>query len=383
MTPQYIQRFLSNTIIKKLAPNKVLVIYGARRVGKTKLIKHLLRRFSASDYLLLNGEDQDAKQLLEKQSISNYKRLLTGKSLLVIDEAQHIHNIGEKLKLIVDEVPDIKIIATGSSVFDLSYKLGEPLVGRKHTLQLHPIAQMELQPNESLLETKANLEERLIYGSYPELWNLTSLKQKQNYLTEMVDGYLLKDILAYEGIRKANKIFNLLRLLAYQVGKEVSVHELANNLKDITRNTVEQYLDLLTKVFVIYPLGGYSNNLRKEVSKSKRWYFYDNGVRNAIIRSFNPLNMRNDVGELWENYLTTERIKYQDYTEMLVDNYFWRTYDQQELDWVEVTESNLSAFEFKWNSFKKVKIPTAWAKAYTNANFKVITSENYLDWISE
>ncbi len=383
MTPQYIQRFLSNTIIKNLAPNKVLVIYGARRVGKTKLIKHLLRRFSASDYLLLNGEDQDAKQLLEKQSISNYKRLLTGKSLLVIDEAQHIHNIGEKLKLIVDEVPDIKIIATGSSVFDLSYKLGEPLVGRKHTLQLHPIAQMELQPNESLLETKANLEERLIYGSYPELWNLTSLKQKQNYLTEMVDGYLLKDILAYEGIRKANKIFNLLRLLAYQVGKEVSVHELANNLKDITRNTVEQYLDLLTKVFVIYPLGGYSNNLRKEVSKSKRWYFYDNGVRNAIIRSFNPLNMRNDVGELWENYLTTERIKYQDYTEMLVDNYFWRTYDQQELDWVEVTESNLSAFEFKWNSFKKVKIPTAWAKAYTNANFKVITSENYLDWISE
>jgi len=179
----------------------------------------------------------------------------------------------------------------------------------------------------NLLETKANLEERLIYGSYPELWQLNTLKQKQNYLTELVDGYLLKDILAFEGIRKADKLFNLLRLLAYQVGKEVSVHELANNLKDITRNTVEQYLDLLTKVFVIYPLGGYSNNLRKEVSKSKRWYFYDNGVRNAIIRSFNPLNMRNDVGELWENYLTTERIKHQDYAEMLVDNYFWRTYD--------------------------------------------------------
>jgi len=376
-----VERYLLNELRSKLQPNKVLILYGARRVGKTALIKELITQFSQQEVLLLNGEDNDAVQLLENQSIANYKKLLSGKTLLVIDEAQQVKDVGKKLKLMVDELPGLRIVATGSSVFDLSNKLGEPLVGRKSTLHLFPLAQMELQQYENALQTKANLEERLVYGSYPELLHLPELKQKQDYLTELTDSYLLKDILAYEGIRKANKIHDLLRLLAYQLGKEVSTLELSNNLNGISRNTIEQYLDLLTKVFVVYPVSGYSNNLRKEVSKSKRWYFYDNGIRNAVIRNFNLLAIRNDVGELWENYLSGERIKFQSYKDMPSNNYYWRTYDQQELDWVEETNRTLHAYEFKWNERKKTKAPAAWTKGYPDATFEVISPDNYLDWI--
>lgn len=378
-----INRYLLNLLHHKLQPNKVLIIYGARRVGKTALIKNYLAQIPTKETLLLNGEDGDAARLLENQSIANYKRLLAGKTLLVIDEAQQVKDIGQKLKLMVDELPGLRIIATGSSMFDLSNKLGEPLVGRKITLHLYPLAQIELQHKEDALQTKANLEERLVYGGYPELWHLPQLKQKQEYLIELVDSYLLKDILAYEGIRKANKIHDLLRLLAFQLGKEVSTHELSNNLTGISRNTVEQYLDLLTKVFVIYSVSGYSNNLRKEVSKNKRWNFYDNGIRNAIIRNFNMLAMRNDTGELWENYLSSERIKFQSYTGANANNYYWRTYDMQEIDWVEEYNGKLSAYEFKWNGNKPVKAPAAWTKGYAEASFDVINPDNYLDWITE
>lgn len=382
MAVKQIQRILKSQLTAYLLPNKVLIVYGARRVGKTELIKDFLKDFHADEYLYLNGEDADTLKLLENQSIANYQRLLGPKRLLIIDEAQHVPLIGQKLKLMVDEIPGIQILATGSSVFDLGNQLGEPLVGRKYSLHLFPIAQMELQKEEDLLQTKGNLEERLIFGSYPELWQLNSLKQKQKYLQELVDSYLLKDILAYEGIRKADKIHDLLRLLAFQIGKEVSVHELANNMSGISRNTVEQYLDLLTKVFIIYPIGGFSNNHRKEVSKSKRWYFYDNGIRNALIRNFNLLALRNDVGELWENYLAAERMKYQSYQEMDVQNYFWRTYDQQELDWVEHTADTLYAYEFKWNEKAKASAPKGWVKAYPQANFQLINPTNYLEWIS-
>jgi predicted AAA+ superfamily ATPase len=377
-----IQRYIKSALKENLKAGKVVILYGARRVGKTALIKDLLEEFPKKDYLLLNGEDSDTSRLLENQSIANYKRLLSGKNLLVIDEAQQIYQIGRKLKLMVDEIPGLRILATGSSLFDLSNKLGEPLVGRKLTMHLFPLAQLELQSHEDLLQTNAKLEERLIYGGYPELWHLPSQKEKQQYLQELVDSYLLKDILAYEGIRKADKIHDLLRLLAFQVGKVVSTHELANNLSGITRNTVDQYLDLLTKVFVIYPVSAFSKNLRKEVSKSKRWYFYDNGIRNALIRNFNIPALRNDIGELWENYLSAERLKYQSYKVLNSTNYFWRTYDQQELDWVEEKEGNLFAYEFKWSEKKKAKIPTAWAKAYPESSFEVINRSNYLDWIT-
>lgn len=377
-----LMRELTNIIQKKLKPNKVLILYGARRVGKTELIKDFLKRFPSEEFLLLNGEDQNTVKVLEDQSVANYKRLLINKKLLVIDEAQNIKGIGKKLKLMVDEISGIQIIATGSSVFDLSNKLGEPLVGRKYTLQLYPMAQLELQNHENLLQTKEALEERLIFGSYPELWQLESVKEKEEYLTEMVDSYLLKDVLSFEGIRKADKIYDLLRLISFQLGKEVSVHELANSLKGISRNTVEHYLDLLTKVFVIYPIGGYSANLRKEVTKSNRWYFYDNGVRNAVIRNFNIPALRNDMGALWENYLGCERVKYQSYRGMSVNNYFWRTYDRQEIDWVEWRQGKLFAHEFKFNTSKMAKVPVAWKKSYPDAEFQVINPDNYLDWIT-
>ena len=283
----YISRVVFESFQSRIEENKVLIIYGARRVGKTQFLKKYLSEFD-EDYLWLNGDDLNTHRLLENRTKANYVRILGLTRLLVLDEAQKIPDIGMKLKLMVDEIEGSKIIATGSSVFDLSNTLGEPLVGRKQTIHMFPLAQMEFSTIENLPQTKANLEERLIYGGYPELVHLPDHKKKQRYLKELVSDYLLKDILEYNGIRKADKLFDLLHLLAYQVGKEVSVDELAGQLKSISRNTVDQYLDLLSKVFVIYKVRGYSRNLRKEITKNNRWYFYDNGIRNAIINQFAP-----------------------------------------------------------------------------------------------
>jgi len=376
-----VQRVVFDEMVRKILPNKVLILFGARRVGKTELVRTYLKTQPKESYLLLNGEDQTTIDLLEVRSVANYKRLLGNCTLLAIDEAQHIPDIGMKLKLMVDEIDGLRVVVTGSSVFDLSNTLGEPLVGRSNIIQLFPLAQMEYAKSENLLETKENLEDRLIFGGYPELAHLSNSNDKISYLEGIVNSYLLKDILAYDGIKKSDKILDLLRLLAFQVGKEVSVDELSKGLKGISRNTVESYLDLLSKVFIIYKVGGYSGNLRKEVTKSNRWYFVDNGIRNAIIRNFNPLNLRMDTGELWENYLMAERIKFNSYTNKRSNIYFWRTYDQQEIDLVEETGDALSGYEFKWSPTKKVKAPGAWKKNYTSATFEVISQENYLDFI--
>jgi uncharacterized protein len=366
---------------RKLLPNKVLILLGARRVGKTDLIKKYLETISPETYLQLNGENLDDANLLKERSISNYSRLLANVKLLVIDEAQNIPDIGMILKLIVDTIDGIKIIATGSSVFDLSNKLGEPLVGRKNTIYLFPLAQMEFSNYENYKETTIKLEERLIFGSYPELEQYPDWNDKINYLKEILNSYLLKDILIYDGIKQSDKILDLLKLIAFQVGQEVSLQELARQL-GISKNTVESYLDLLSKVFVIYKVPGFSRNLRKEITKSNRWYFYDNGIRNAIISNFTRLDFRTDLGALWENYLASERVKFQNYNQKTVSNYFWRTYDQQELDWLEEIADNLAGFEFKWNENRKTKIPTAFAKAYPEASFEVINKGNYLDFIT-
>jgi len=376
----YYKRAVLAEFRKKLLPNKVLVLLGARRVGKTALIKNYLETIPADSYLQLNGEDIDDANLLKERSVSNYKRLLANVNLLVIDEAQNIPDIGKILKLIVDSINGIKIIATGSSVFDLSNKLGEPLVGRKNTIYLFPLAQMEFANHENYKETTQKLEERLLFGSYPELEQYPDWKDKINYLKEVINSYLLKDILVFEGIKQSNKIMDLLKLIAFQLGQEVSLQELARQL-GISKNTVESYLDLLSKVFVVYKVPGFSRNLRKEITKSNRWYFYDNGIRNCIIGNFNRLDNRTDIGALWENYLAAERIKYQNYTQKNVTNYFWRTYDQQELDWLEEENGNISGYEFKWNENRKSKIPTAFAKAYPEASFEVINKQNYLEFI--
>lgn len=377
---EYLKRAVIEEFKKKIIPNKVLILLGARRVGKTELIKNYLKDIPSESYLQLNGEDINDISLIKERSVNNYKRLLSGLDLLVIDEAQNIPEIGLILKLIVDSIDGIKVIATGSSMFDLSNKLGEPLVGRKNTIYLFPLAQMEFSSNENYKQTVENLEERLLFGGYPELIQYDNWDEKKDYLFEIINSYLLKDILVFEGIKHADKIYDLLRLIAYQIGKEVSVQELANQLQ-LSKNTVSNYLDLLSKVFIIFKIEGFSRNLRKEIVKSNRWYFYDNGIRNAIINNFNTLDLRNDVGDLWENYLAYERVKKQNYSKIKTNNYFWRTYDQQELDWLEEIGENLEGFEFKWNENKKVKIPLAFSKAYPDANFSVISKNNYLDFI--
>lgn len=377
---EIIQRAILSEFQAKLKPGKVLLLLGARRVGKTHFLKEIIANLDESLTLVLNGEDQKTIDRMAIRSVENYKLLLGNAKYLIIDEAQNIPDIGLKLKLIVDEIPSIHVVISGSSMFELNNKLGEPLVGRSQVIKLYPFAQLEYQNHENLIETDARLEQRLIFGSYPELIHLASVEEKIDYIEGLVNSYLLKDILAYEGIKKADKIIDLLRLIAFQIGDEVSIDELATNLKGISRNTIESYLDLLTKVFVIYPVKGFSRNLRKEISKSNRWYFYDNGIRNALIRNYNPLNLRNDIGQLWENYLMAERLKVNSYLKRRVHTYFWRTYDQQEIDLIEEEGSDLSAFEFKWNK-NKVKIPTAWKNHYPNATFEVINNENFIHFV--
>lgn len=382
MRENHITRALLDEFRRRVKPGKVLTLLGARRVGKTELITRYLAERDHNDYLLLNGEDQLTVNEFEERSVTNFQRIIGRRKLLVIDEAQKIPDIGVKLKRIVDHIQGVAVIAVGSSLFDLSNKLGEPLVGRGTNLHLYPLAQMEFASKEDYLTTKAKLDERLIFGGYPELIEYATWQEKERYLRELVNAYLLRDLLEYEGIKKAEKIMDLLRLVAFQIGKEVNIDELANNLKGISRNTVESYLDLLSKVFILYNVRGFSRNLRKEVTKMSRWYFYDNGIRNAIINNFNRLDQRSDTGDLWENYLMAERMKHLDYTHWFINRYFWRTYDQQEIDLVEEEAGQLRGYEFKFNPKRKAKVPGGWKRAYPDGRFDVIHTDNYLEFIS-
>lgn len=373
-----IKRLLQDRITTRIEPNKAVLIFGARRVGKTVLIRQLLSDFEGKT-MLLNGEDYDTLALLEERSVANYRHLLEGVDLLAIDEAQNIPDIGSKLKLIVDEIEGIRVIASGSSSFDLLNKAGEPLVGRSTQFHLTPFSQKEIAPTETALETRQNLESRLIYGSYPEVVTLDTFERKTDYLRDIVSAYLLKDILAIDGLKNSGKMKDLLRLIAFQLGNEVSYDELGKQL-GMSKNTVEKYLDLLSKVFVVYRLGAYSRNLRKEVTKAGKWFFYDNGIRNAIIGNFNPLSIRQDVGALWENYLIGERIKANYNGGLGKEFYFWRTYDKQEIDLIEESSDSLAALEFKWGN-KKPNIPGVFKEAYPNATFDVINKDNYLTYI--
>lgn len=364
---------------KSLKPQKVTLLLGARRVGKSVLLEQFLKNYKRP-YLYLNGEDEDTHQLLAQRSVSNYTRVLNGNDLLVIDEAQSIPDIGKKLKLMTDSFKGLKILVSGSSAFDMLNISGEPLTGRSNTVHLYPLWQGELKENG--LQTKQHLEDRLIFGSYPELWHLNSADEKKRYLSDLVNSYLLKDILILDGLRNASLVYSLLKLVAYQIGKEVSYNELGNTL-GISKNTVEKYLNLLTRVFVLYKVSAYSNNLRKEISKSQRWYFADNGIRNAVIGDFDPLSLRrdDDKGMLWENYLFSERLKRNVYKHQKTEYHFWRTYDQQEIDLIEIQNKKINAFEFKYSSKKILRKPIAFAKAYPDAGFKVIHESNYLDFI--
>ena len=373
------QRQLEN-LKKLISPNKVVVIYGPRRCGKTTLINRYLEKVGDERYFLVSGEDITVREYLGSQSISKLKDFVGKNNLLVIDEAQKVKEIGLNLKLIIDHIKDIKIIATGSSSFDLARDIGEPLTGRKYTLRLFPLAQLELMQIEQIVETEANLEARLIFGSYPEIVLTNDNSLRERYLKEIVSLYLFKDILEMEGVRHPDKIVRLLQLLAFQIGGEVSFNELGGQL-GISKNTVDRYLELLEKVFVIFKLSGFSRNLRKEITKNARYYFYDTGIRNALINNFNPLNMRDDIGMLWENYIICERLKRQEYLSMPANNYFWRTYDQKEIDLVEERGGRLYGYEIKWKT-GRLRPPKTWLEGYKNAQYDVINRENYLRFIT-
>ncbi len=374
-----IKREITGPVISKLKPGKVVIITGARRTGKTFMLKEIIKE-TGKQYLLLNGEDFNTSLLLSRRSVENYRQITGSKEFLFIDEAQKIPDIGNILKLMVDELPNLKILATGSSAFDLGNLTGEPLTGRKHSFSLFPLSERECWQYESIVDRPDTIKPRLVFGNYPELINMKDASEKKDYLNDLVSSYLLKDILAYENIRHSGKIFNLLRLLAYQVGNEVSYNELGKSLS-LSKNTVEKYLDLLSRVFIVFKVEGFSRNLRKEVTKSPKWYFYDNGIRNALIASFNSVDLRNDTGQLWENYMISERIKYQHYRGYYANSFFWRTYDRQEIDWIEEREGMINGFEFKWSD-TKVRVPAAWHKTYPGAGYKVITRTNYAEWLT-
>lgn len=362
-----------------LKPNNVLVIYGPRQVGKTTLIQDFLATYPGR-YKLDSGDNIRIQTVLGSQDFDAIKEYAQGYSLIVIDEAQRIPNVGQGLKILVDQVPGIQVIATGSSSFELAGQVGEPLTGRKTTLTLYPVSHLELRGLYNAYELKNNLEHWLVFGGYPEITATESKSEKIRLLEELVQSYLFKDILELEQVKSSRTLMDLLRLLAFQVGKEVSLSELGQQI-GVDTKTVARYLDLFEKAFVVFNLRGFSRNLRSEIVRKGKYYFYDNGIRNGVIANFNEMGLRNDGGELWENFLFMERLKKRSYQNIYANSYFWRTWERREIDLIEEREGKLFAFEFKWGK-GKTKPPKQWTEAYPEALFEVIDRENYLEFIA-
>jgi predicted AAA+ superfamily ATPase len=353
-------------------------LFGARRTGKTVLMEHIKSNFTGKKILMVNGENLDVAEILSSQRLSVLKHFVKGYDYLFIDEAQKIPNIGINLKLIVDSFPDIKVFATGSSGFNLKNKLGEPLTGRSKYFYLYPLAQMELQ--EDFLTAKENLEIRLIYGSYPQVVTSSSKQQMRDILESIKNGVLLRDILELDNLKNSLFIMNLMRLIAFQIGNDVSHSELANSL-GVSKNTVSRYLELLEKCYILFSLQGFSRNLRNEITKSKRYFFWDNGIRNSVISNFNRLSLRDDTGKLWENYCISERMKKNHYNAISCNYFFWRTYQQKEIDLIEEAGGLLAGYEFKRKE-KQIKPPVDFMRTYKKSTFMVIHNENWLRFIT-
>lgn len=359
---------------------QVAILYGARRTGKTTLVKKFLED-NAKEYQFYYGEELAVQKALSSRRIKTLENFVGDHNLLFIDEAQAIENIGIGLKILVDNNPKLKIIVTGSSTLDLGKNIGEPLVGRATTIKTFPISQYEFKNQEDYISTVSLLESRLIYGSYPVIATIKDQEKQKKYLNETVQSYLLKDILEFDGIRNSQKIKQLLSLIAFQIGNEVSLTELGKRL-ELTKDTVGRYLDLLEKCFVIFSRYGFSRRLRNEITRNHHYYFYDNGIRNALIQNFNPLDLRDDVGQLWENYIVAERLKRTTLKDTIPPNsYFWRTYEQQEIDLVEEQDGKLKGFEIKYSPHRH-KAPPQWTKNYPEASFETIDKENYLEFIT-
>ncbi len=377
---EWIARKLEKQFTKGLSSGKVTIVYGARRVGKTSLIERYMSEQKQCKCFIGTGDDIDLRNVLSSESLSRINAMFKSYDMIFIDEAQRIPKIGLALKLLTDNNPKMKIIASGSSSFELANQIGEPLTGRQKTYSLFPLSIGELTSHFGTMAVVQNLHQYLIYGMYPEVLTLNNQLEKKQYLTEIRNAYLFKDILELENIKNASKLTDLLKLIAFQIGKEVSHNELSKSL-GIAKQTVERYLDLLEKAFIIFRVHAYSTNQRKEISKSSRYYFWDNGVRNAVVQSFNDTSTRMDMGMLWENFCFVERLKKQHYDHIFCNTYFWRTYDQQEVDLIEERDGSLFAFEFKWNPNKKAKVPMAFAALYPNATFERISQENFLEFL--
>lgn len=375
----YIERTLSKQISSRLASSsKVIILYGPRQVGKTTLINHILKGYSLRT-LKIDADESKYLDILGSKDVEKLRSLISGYDLLVLDEAQQIPHIGTNLKLIHDHIPEIKVIVTGSSSFDLSSKVTEPLTGRHWSYELFPISFGELRKSMNEVELNNQLEDRLVYGSYPELFQIQSYDERKKHLNSICTSYLFKDVLKIAQIRNSGRLRDLLKLIAFQIGNEVSLSELGS-IVGMSKDTVAHYIDLLEKSYVLFRLRGLSRNLRKEVSKMDKIYFYDLGIRNSIIDMVKPLSERNDVGQLWENLLIVERLKHNAYRQIQASSYFWRLHTGAELDYVEEVSGKLHGYEFKWGN-KNAKCPKSWISTYPKSTFKTINRDNYLSFI--
>lgn len=369
-----IERLQKHWIGEKLHKGKVIIVIGPRQVGKTTLVNELLK---SESFLFLDGDDPTVRELLNSPNTEQLKSILGNYSLVFIDEAQRIKDIGITLKIIHDRFKDVQLLVSGSSSFELSGLTQEPLTGRKWTFFLYPISWEEWEKQVGYVRAEQSIEERLVFGMYPEI--LTNVPDQKELLLELSESYLYKDIFSLGLIKKPDAIHRLLQALAYQVGNEVSFNELSNLLK-IDVKTVISYIELLEQAFVVFRLGTFSRNLRNEIKTNKKIYFYDNGVRNALINNFQPVSLRNDIGALWENFLISERVKLLEYHKMNRDIFFWRTKFQQEIDFVETFDGKVLGFEFKWNPKQKVNFPASFIETY-QAETKVIHRDNFREFV--
>ena len=371
-----IPRTIENSITKELFCGKAIVILGARQVGKSSLLKKMFN--NNEDVIWIDGELIETQLLFENLTVSSAKTIIGEAKIVIIDEAQSILNIGLKLKLFTDHFKDIQIIATGSSSFDLSNKINEPLTGRKWEYMLFPLSFNEMANHQNRFEEHKQLHRRMVFGYYPEV--VCRESKAIDILKQLTTSYLYKDVLQWEKVKKSEKIIKLLQAIAFQICSQVSYSELGQ-ICGLDNKTVEKYIMLLEQSYVIFRLPSFSRNLRNELKFSKKIYFYDNGIRNTLISNFNSVELRPDVGALWENFLMAERMKRNNYANYYAQIYFWRTQEQKEIDLIEEYNGNLYAFEFKWNTKKTTKLPSHFSKAYPDAQFQCITPENYLEFI--
>lgn len=366
-----IERILKETIENHLFTGKAIILMGSRQTGKTSLLEQLFPR--NDDTIWLNGDDIATQTLMENMTTVRLQQLLGGKRLLIIDEAQRIKDIGLRMKLVTDQIKEVQLVATGSSSFELANRLNEPLTGRKWEYHMFPLSFAEMAKHHGLLNELALIPHRMIFGYYPEV--VTSAGNEIEVLRQLTDSYLYRDLFALDSVKKSDKLLLLLKTLAYQIGSQVSYTELAGTI-GIDAKTVEAYINVLEKAYIIFRLPSYSRNMRSELKHSKKIYFYDNGVRNALISGFSQVENRTDSGALWENFVVAERMKYNEYYSHWCNTYFWRTQEQKEIDYLEEYNGQLHAYEFKYNPKKQVAAPKSFIAAYPDAEFTVITPDN-------